>query len=431
MQKEKQVKTYQRRTKSGKMTTVKAHTAKYNAAEDIAKEIIKKKKGAGKELEELKKKPVQLELPLWEDEKEKEEKKEVKEPETKEPKAAKSKKTTSKSKTESSEPAFTKEDFKAWYHWDTENDPKNAAAKKVEKALKKQMGAKEYKKYFDSMTDGWSARGHLKAYNALSSGSAPESKSKEPATTKKGKMSYAEIDSYKGDPAKLSTSERRAWTILHGYHNSSDEKKLRSQKSLKGLWDYIDGKDSGKSKKKVKDIENLKSNWDKATPVQIDKNTWRPSNFKDDTSWAYDMVSKEATERLIASQKKKKASDDSKAKKSGKDTTSFSSIKDLHKKMRSNDYGDEKSLSGANMKSAIDLLKKNGYKQFESGKSLKIKYYVSSPKSPVYTEYKGKLTQATGEDDYRDFITGHNGYTKKTKEELKKLGWGKVYEELY
>lgn len=48
MKKEKQVKTYQRRTKSGKVVTVKAHTAKYDAAEK-AKEAAKKK-GAGSEL---------------------------------------------------------------------------------------------------------------------------------------------------------------------------------------------------------------------------------------------------------------------------------------------------------------------------------------------------------------------------------------------
>ena len=63
MKKEKTIKTYQRRTKSGKMVTVKQHTAKYDAAEK-AREMAKKK-GAGSELEELKKKgkaPVQLEI---------------------------------------------------------------------------------------------------------------------------------------------------------------------------------------------------------------------------------------------------------------------------------------------------------------------------------------------------------------------------------
>ena len=54
MQKEKKVRTYQRRTKSGKMVTVRAHTAKYDAAEE-AKELAKKK-GSGDELEMRKRK---------------------------------------------------------------------------------------------------------------------------------------------------------------------------------------------------------------------------------------------------------------------------------------------------------------------------------------------------------------------------------------
>lgn len=60
MKKEKQVRSYKRRTKSGKIVTVKAHTAKYEAADEKAKKSFKKE-GAGKELEERKKKFAQLE----------------------------------------------------------------------------------------------------------------------------------------------------------------------------------------------------------------------------------------------------------------------------------------------------------------------------------------------------------------------------------
>lgn len=70
MKKEKQVRSYKRRTKSGKTVTVKAHTAKYEAADEKAKEVSKKP-GAGKELEERKKKPVQLELPFDKEEEKK------------------------------------------------------------------------------------------------------------------------------------------------------------------------------------------------------------------------------------------------------------------------------------------------------------------------------------------------------------------------
>lgn len=57
MRAEKKVRTYTRRTKSGKTITVKEHTAKYEAAD---KKDAAKKEGAGKELEE-RKKSVKLE----------------------------------------------------------------------------------------------------------------------------------------------------------------------------------------------------------------------------------------------------------------------------------------------------------------------------------------------------------------------------------
>lgn len=72
MKKEKQVRSYKRRTKSGKIVTVKAHTAKYEAADDEKAKEVSKKPGAGKELEERKKKaPVQLEIPFGKEEEKK------------------------------------------------------------------------------------------------------------------------------------------------------------------------------------------------------------------------------------------------------------------------------------------------------------------------------------------------------------------------
>lgn len=56
MKKEKTIRTYQRRTKSGKIVTVRQHTAKYDAVESLKEDA--KKKGAGDELEALKKKSV-------------------------------------------------------------------------------------------------------------------------------------------------------------------------------------------------------------------------------------------------------------------------------------------------------------------------------------------------------------------------------------
>lgn len=146
MKKEKKVRTYQRRTKTGKLVTVKQHTAKYDAAEK-AKEMLKKK-GAGDELSAKKKaKPV----------------------------------------SSAGELDFSQADFKAWYHWDQENDPKNPAALKVEKALKAKMGAKGYRKYFNDMSDSYSARGHLKAYKECQScgdKGGPKTKVAEPKSAK-------------------------------------------------------------------------------------------------------------------------------------------------------------------------------------------------------------------------------------------------------
>lgn len=124
MKKEKTVRTYQRRTKSGKMVTVREHKASYDAAEE-ARKAAAKKAGAGSELS--KKKAAVEENPL----------------------------------------GFSADDYKEWYHWDMEDDPKNEAALRVEKALTKKMGKKAYNKYLEDMSNSYSARGHKKAHQAL------------------------------------------------------------------------------------------------------------------------------------------------------------------------------------------------------------------------------------------------------------------------
>ena len=150
MQKEKSVKSYTRRTKSGKTVVVHAYKAKYDAAEEMRKALAKKE-GAGKELANRKK---QVEQPTLDN-----------------------------------KLGFSAEEFKAWYHWDTESDPKNKAALKVEKALKKSMGDKAYKKFYDDMTDGYSARGHNKAFKGLESSLSSQKRE----TSTKGQ---------KGEPSK-------------------------------------------------------------------------------------------------------------------------------------------------------------------------------------------------------------------------------------
>lgn len=262
MQKEKQVKSYTRRTKSGKTITVRAHTAKYDAAEEV-KKAFAKKKGAGEELEDKKSKKAMDLIDELKDLHDKEKNTEVKsansdwdnahvekgdrdfgggyyivkgnsqssihfrtkaqalahikrmqsksstnssqEKVSQEPvkkistpkesaktpakatsklvKAPANKTTSTKSETKSSSksqasPEITAADYKAWYHWDKENDPKNKAALKVQKALKAKMGASAYRKYFNEMTDGYSSRGHISAFKKLSAGDGKSVSSK-------------------------------------------------------------------------------------------------------------------------------------------------------------------------------------------------------------------------------------------------------------
>lgn len=193
MKKEKTVKTYQRRTKSGKIVTVRQHTASYDAA-DKAKEAAKKK-GAGNELE-AKMKRLRLkeligkELPeeevekkvLDEDEKGAKKKGKIRPvgtgtngPEPKKASKEKASKTaTSKSKkaeSADSNSAFTAAEFKEWYH-----GTGSAADKKVAKALRAQLGRAGYRKLEDEAIDNYSSRGHLSMFKRVSGGSEASTK---------------------------------------------------------------------------------------------------------------------------------------------------------------------------------------------------------------------------------------------------------------
>lgn len=197
MKKEKTIRTYQRRTKSGKIVTVKQHTAKYDAAEK-AKEAAKKK-GAGNELE-AKMKRLRLkeligkELPeeevekkvLDEDEKEAKKKGKIRPVGTgtngPEPKKSTAKSKPKKAESAASNSAFTAAEFKEWYH-----GTGSAADKKVAKALRAQLGRAGYRKLEDEAIDNYSSRGHLSMFKRVSGGSSVGG-AKE---TQKGKASTA------------------------------------------------------------------------------------------------------------------------------------------------------------------------------------------------------------------------------------------------
>lgn len=200
MKKEKTIKTYQRKTKSGKITTVKSHTAKYDAAAEVAKKAARKK-GAGGELKtRLTKMPdPKLELQNYLDELKKSRsgassdttktkkpapKKKLKKPvgggitglEPKESKKAPAKK---QEKTAPKSSGLSSTEFKAWYH-----DPKSKEGKAAAKKLKEQVGAEKYKELNKKANDSYSSRGHISLFKSIGSDStsktAPKKTLKKP-----------------------------------------------------------------------------------------------------------------------------------------------------------------------------------------------------------------------------------------------------------
>lgn len=243
MKKEKKVRTYQRRTKSGKMVTVRAHTASYEAAEK-AKEAAKKK-GAGEELSSKVKKGEEWKLPMDEflkklkeeraqkrdEESEKVENEKPKESEKKtEKKTTKKrtvgtgtngpepkKKTTTKktaAKADTSEPAFTAAEFKEWYRG-TGSD----ADKKVAKALRAQLGRAGYRKLEDEAIDNYSSRGHLSMFKRVSGGSEVSAKT---SKSNNGKASTAPKGKDKGTPVDVpdKSTKSKISSTTGDYHKS-------------------------------------------------------------------------------------------------------------------------------------------------------------------------------------------------------------------
>lgn len=169
MKKEKVVKQYTRKTKSGKSVIVKQHSAKYDSAEDMAKEAIKNKKGSGEEFTKKKKEAIQLEIPFDEN------KKESEKPVEEKPAAKKEKVSTKKStqvKKASVSPEISASDFKEWY-----KGTGSAADKATEKALRKKLGKTAYSKLEDEAIDNYSSRGHLSMFKKIGSSSSEKPKS--------------------------------------------------------------------------------------------------------------------------------------------------------------------------------------------------------------------------------------------------------------
>ena len=131
MKKEKQIKSYTRRTKSGKTVTVRAHSAKYDAADDLVKGLLKKK-GSDKELERAV--------------------------------DARGVDTLINEMADSGRLAVpvSKKEFRVWYH-----EPNSIAGKAAGKKLRSVLGSEEYKKLDETASSGYSTKGHFKLYGTL------------------------------------------------------------------------------------------------------------------------------------------------------------------------------------------------------------------------------------------------------------------------
>lgn len=194
MKKEKTIRTYQRKTKSGKITTVKSHTAKYDAAAEVAKKAARKK-GAGGELQAKITKKPDPKLQQYLDELKKSRsgassdtakttkpapKKKLKKPvgggitglEPRETKKAPAKKQTKPAPKSS---GLSSTEFKAWYH-----DPKSKEGKAAAKKLKEQVGAEKYKELNKKANDSYSSRGHISLFKSIGSDSTSKAAPKKP-----------------------------------------------------------------------------------------------------------------------------------------------------------------------------------------------------------------------------------------------------------
>lgn len=231
MKKEKTIKTYQRRTKSGKVVTVKQHTAKYDAA-DKAKEMASKK-GAGEELAAKKGMPdhnLPMNEYLAELKKMRGNPEETPmEQETKKSSPSAEKKSKSVKSTKSTKNAATTQangvsasDFKSWYHFNDWDKPKKswpAEVRAADAAIRKQLGSKKaYDDYCAQIDGSYSKRGHNTAFTSFGNLAKGNTTSGAKTRTDLPKMVYG------GDTKKDSSASKRAGDTLkrEGYTLGKD-----------------------------------------------------------------------------------------------------------------------------------------------------------------------------------------------------------------
>lgn len=324
MKKEKTVKTYQRRTKSGKIVTVRQHTAKYDAAEAL-KEAAKKK-GAGDELEALKKKSVdkpteeevaefeklldsfpeeldersrkmrlrqfmkakgkkgrqaEIDETKWEIKEEKKARKVWKANEGFGKRLEKSydkehKNSVKDSKDPYSAHGFTKDDFNEWYE-----GTGSAADKKVAKALRKTLGRKAYNELNNLAADNYKKGGANSFFKKSVHSTATATNKASTATdlanvkvpkgyTLQGKPRPFKDDEGKGH--KVSAINKDGYKVtLYRYDDATAKKLGENNKrwSLEFGSEVPIKKDTTKSAKSTNNT--TKSNWRKTADIPLRK----------------------------------------------------------------------------------------------------------------------------------------------------------------
>lgn len=305
MKKEKTVRTYQRRTKSGKMVTVREHKASYDAAEE-ARKAAAKKAGAGSELS--KKKAAVEENPL----------------------------------------GFSADDYKEWYHWDMEDDANNEAALRVEKALIKKMGKKAYNKYLEDMSNSYSARGHKKAHQALLD-EYTASQKKQDAESSKAAKDIARSAKEKAAEDKVSKSEftQPPHSIKYKYKG---ETYYIKRENVGGLTYKPTDVLNSKGEKLSKDEADAIKEAQQKSAERADKRADRRSN-----------VDKEQM-RLHGWADMGESTNKTKPKKKAKDSAKTPSVPENLEK-----FGGSSLMIGDNAIKAVKQLKEAGLKSFKSG----------------------------------------------------------------
>jgi hypothetical protein len=195
MQKQKKVRAYTRKLKSGKTIVVKAHTAKYDASDKI--KPIKESVGAGEELRRVRT-SVSIDPEKW---------------------------------------GFTKDEFSEWYEGTGSKEDK-----KVTRLLKKKLGTKEYNRLSNLAADNYKKGGSTSFFRKnLFGHSKSDEKPKSSKSPKVKKSITPKINSEKEDISVDEPKSSKKKSVLREYKVDGDSTLTSKVKHPKGKpWTIAD-----------------------------------------------------------------------------------------------------------------------------------------------------------------------------------------------